>query len=73
MDIRFSRHARRQMKWREIREEEVREALLSPEKVEDSVKNRRNALKHLGRKWLKVTFKQDHQRIVVVTVIDRNR
>lgn len=73
MDIRFSRHARRQMKWREIREEEVREALLSSEKVEDSIKNRRNALKHLGSKCLKVTFQQKNDRIVVITVIDKNR
>jgi len=37
MEIRFSRHARRQMKWRKIGVEEVRSAVSEPDRLQDSV------------------------------------
>ena len=73
MKIYFSRHVRRQMKWREITEEEVWDTVLYPENTEDSIKGRKNAFKHIGNKWLKATFKEEGDRIIVITVIDRNR
>jgi len=45
MKIRFSRHARKQMKWRRIGEREVQETIANPERVEDTVKGRKNAFK----------------------------
>ncbi len=71
--IYFSRHVRRQMKWREISEDEIKNTILSPEKIEDSKKGRKNAFKHIGKKWLKVTFKQEGGKIVIITVIDKNK
>jgi hypothetical protein len=38
MKITFSRHARRQMKWRKITEREVKEVMNHPEKLEDTIK-----------------------------------
>ena len=73
MDIQFSRHARRQMKWRGISKDAVRETVLAPESVEDSIKGRKNAFKHIIAKWLKVTFKKERDRIVIITVIDKSR
>ncbi|MBI4715602.1 MAG: DUF4258 domain-containing protein [Nitrospirae bacterium] len=73
INIYLSRHARRQMKWRDVSEAEVEEVMRRPEVTEDSVKGRKNAFKHLGGKWLKVTFIEEPDRIVVVTVVDRNR
>lgn len=70
--IYFSRHAKRQMKWRKISEEEVKNTISSPEKTEDSIKGRRNAYKHINQKWIKVTFKDDYDKIIIVTVIDKN-
>ena len=43
-----TRHARRQMKWRKIEENEVKEAISDPVKLEDTVKGRKNAFK-IGR------------------------
>lgn len=71
MNIYSSRHAKRQMKWREISEEEVRETILNPEKIEDSIKGRKNAFKHIDQKWLKVTFIEEGNRIIVVTAINK--
>jgi len=73
MIIDFSRHARRQMKWRLIAEAEVQETVISPERIEASVKNRINAFKHVGDKWLKVTFLSEADKIIVITVIDKNK
>lgn len=41
MDIYLSRHAKRQMKWREVNEDEIRNTISNPEKIEDSIKGRK--------------------------------
>ncbi len=61
------------MKWRKISEANVRDTLLFPEAIENSIKGRKNAFKHVENKWLKVTFKEENDNIVVVTVIDKKR
>jgi len=73
MKIDISRHARRRMKWRDINEDEFTDTVLHPEKIEDSINDRKNAFKHVGEKYLKVTFAREGDKIIVVTVIDRNR
>ncbi len=71
-EIYFSRHAKKQMKWRKISEEEVKNTIFNPETIVDSVKKRENAFKHIGNKWLKVTFIQEDNKITVITAIDKN-
>jgi len=56
MKIRFSRHARRQMKWRKIGEKQVREAINNPDKLEDTIKGRKNAFKTVEGRSLKITY-----------------
>jgi hypothetical protein len=73
VEIYFSRHAKKQMKWRGITEEEVRKTILYPEEVKDSVKGRKNAFKHIEQKWLKVTFKQEIDRVAIITALDKNK
>ena len=72
-EIYFSRHAKRQMKWRNISIEEVRNTVSYPENMQDSIKGRKNAYKHLNQKWIKVTFKEEYDKIIIVTVIDKNK
>jgi len=69
MKIIFSRHARRQMKWREITERDVREVINNPEKLEDTVKGRKNAFKMIEDRLLKVTYLQENSGIIVITAI----
>ena len=59
------------MKWRKISEEEVKNALFNPEKTEDSIKGRKNVYKHLNKKWIKVTFKEEDDTITIITAIDK--
>ena len=59
------------MKWRKI-SEEAKNTVLNPENVKDSIKSRKNAFRHIGKKWLKVTFIQESDLIIIITVIDKN-
>jgi len=67
MKIRFSRHARKQMKWRRIGEGEVQETITDPEKVEDTVKERKNAFKEVGGRLLKIIYRIEKDEAVVIT------
>jgi len=60
------------MKWRKLSEDEVKNTIIAPENVEDSIKGRKNAFKHIDSKWIKATYKVEDGIIVVVTAIDKN-
>lgn len=61
------------MKWRNISEKEVKNTILNPEKLEDSIKGRKNAFKHIDKKWIKVTFKKQENVTIVITAINKNK
>jgi hypothetical protein len=69
MKIFFSRHARRQMKWRKISEDEVRSAIDEPAGLMDTIKGRKNAFKVVGGRSLKVTYKPEGESLTVVTAV----
>lgn len=69
--IRFDRHARRRMKWRKISEEEVKLTLDSPDKIEQSIKGRINVFKAIGKKYIKVTYKEFADEILVISVVEK--
>ena len=71
MAVYFSRHARRQMKWRRVTEAEVLRVLDSPTRVEDSSADRKNAYKLIDARLLKVTYKYERSDIIVITVIEK--
>lgn len=47
--------------------------MLSPENIQDSIKGRKNAFKHIDNKWLKVTFKKQDNLTIIITAIDRSK
>jgi hypothetical protein len=67
--IRFDRHARRRMKWREISEKEILAALEKPERIETSGMGRKNVYKLLGDRNIKVTYKETSGEILVISVV----
>jgi Domain of unknown function (DUF4258) len=69
----FSRHARRQMKWRRVSEAEVLSVLNAPDRIEQSIDERRNAYKLVDNRLLKVTYMEEEGDVVVVTVIEKER
>jgi len=73
MQIELSRHAKRQMKWRKIAEEEIIEVVTDPERVEDSVHGRKNAFKKIGDRLLKVSYKYDGEKLIIITAVIKGR
>ena len=73
MAVHFSRHAQRQMKWRRVSEEEVLSVLNNPDRLEETIGERKNAYKLLGNRSLKVTYKDEKSETVVITVIEKER
>lgn len=70
--IRFDRHARRRMKWRKISEDEVNSVLNGPDKTEQSIKGRTNVYKTLGSRYIKVTYKEFSDEILIISVVDKS-
>lgn len=71
--IRYDRHARRRMKEREVTEEEIEITINAPEYTELSIKGRKNAYKFTSNRFLRVTYKEEYDHILVITVTVRKR
>ena len=71
MKIKFSRHAKRQMKWRKINENELRVAITNPDKLKDTIKGRKNAFKSIGGRLLKITYKTENDNLLIITAISK--
>jgi hypothetical protein len=61
------------MKWRKIAEKEIREIVIDPERVEDSMHGRKNAFKKIGDRLLKVTYKDDGEKLVIITAVIKGK
>jgi hypothetical protein len=57
------------MKWRRVSESEVQEAIHNADKLEDTVKGRKNAFKMVGGRLLKVTYLPGVEELTVITTI----
>jgi hypothetical protein len=71
--VRYDRHAKRRMEERGVAEEEVEVAMKEPEHLESSIKGRRNAYRFIGGRFLRVTFKEEVNHMLVITVTVRRR
>ncbi|MGQ3685413.1 MAG: DUF4258 domain-containing protein [Candidatus Loosdrechtia sp.] len=71
--IKYSRHARRRMKEREITKEEAEITINEPEFTEPGIKSRTNAFKCIGSRFLRVTFKDEPDHILVITAAMRKK
>lgn len=69
MNIYYSRHAKRRMKWRRISESDIRSALELPDALEKVSEDRYNALKRIELRLLKVTFTRVDEAYVVITAV----
>jgi flagellin-specific chaperone FliS len=61
------------MKWRKITKEEVLTAILEPEDIQDSINGIKNFYKHINEKLIKATYKEEIDKFVVITAIDKNK
>ncbi len=61
------------MKEREVTEDETEFVIKDPDSIEQSVKGRTNAFKFLNGRYLRVTFKEENDHILVITVTIRKK
>jgi len=71
--IKYDRHAKKRMKDREVSETEAALAIGYPDLYEPSVKGRMNAFKFVNGRYLRVTFKEEMDHILVITVTIRKK
>jgi len=72
MKVKYTRHARRRMKWRKISKEEIEKTLEAPDRTESCGEKRVNASKSLGKRLLKVSYVIEANEIVIISVVDKN-
>jgi len=71
--VHLSRHARRVTRFWHISHEQVVAALEAPDRTLQTDKGRFNAIKTFADGFLRVTYKDEDDRILVVTVTPRKR
>ncbi|MBM4307002.1 MAG: DUF4258 domain-containing protein [Deltaproteobacteria bacterium] len=71
--IKYTRHAKNRMRWHKITEIEVESALKTPEFLEPSLENRLNAWMKSSEKFLRVTYKDEGDRFLVISAVKKNK
>ena len=69
--IRYTHHARSRMHQHRISEESVISTLTEPDQLLPSIKSRYNALKQIGNRIIRVTFLEEAEHMLVITVSPR--
>lgn len=73
MKIKFTRHAKRRMKWRKVSIEEVESVIKKPDKSEKSYNQRINVYKKIKGRIFKVSYLIKKNQIIVITVVDKSK
>jgi hypothetical protein len=71
--IKYDRHAKRRMKDRHVIDDEVKSAIEDADFLEQSIKGSLNAFKFINGRYLRVTFKEEPDHILVITVTIRKK
>ena len=69
--VKYDRHARRRMKWRRISQAEVEQTLKEPEKTELTEQGRKSAFKTIGTRYIKVTYRELKDEILIISAVDK--
>ena len=59
------------MKWRNISREEVEQTLKEPDDIAPSKEERMNAFKMIRGRYIKVTYKESPNEILVITALEK--
>lgn len=71
--VRYDRHAKRRMKERDVSEEEAETAINNPDYQEPSIKGRMNSYRFTGSRHLRITYREEADYILVITVTIRKK
>ncbi len=71
--IKYDRHAKKRMKDRKVSQEEVEIAMDNPDFSQPGVKKRTNVFKFVSGRYLRVTYKEESDHILIITVTIRKK
>ena len=71
--LQYTRHAKNRMRMRNISDIEICTAIGEPDFTESSVDGRINVWKRIADKFLRVTYKDEAARIVVITAVKKKK
>jgi hypothetical protein len=71
--VKYTRHAKNRMRWHKITETEVESAIQKPEFLEPSTEGRFNAWEKISDKFLRVTYKEETDRFLVITAVKKKK
>lgn len=71
--IKYTRHAKNRMRMHNIAEAEVEAAIAEPGFTELSLEGRINAWNKAGGKFLRVTYRDEPARILVITAVKKKK
>ena len=71
--LKFTRHAKHRMRWHRITDIEVESALRTPDFLEPSAENRFNAWMKTSDKFLRVTYKEENDRFLVISAVKKKK
>jgi hypothetical protein len=71
--IKYTRHARNRMRLHEVTEAEVELAIQKPKHLEPSVEGRFNAWIETSGKFLRVTYKEEKNRFLIISAVKKRK
>jgi len=71
--IKYTRHAKNRMRWHRIIEAEVESAIQKPEFLEPSIEGGFNAWIKASDKFLRVTYKEETNRFLIITAVKKKK
>jgi len=71
--IKYTRHAKNRMRQHNTAETEVEAAIAEPDFTEPSLEGRINVWKKTDEKFLRVTYKDEPARILVITAVKKKK
>lgn len=71
--VKFTRHARNRMRLHGISESEAESVISEPDFIEPSIEGRLNAWKKASEKYLRVTYKEEDDKILVISTVRKKK
>lgn len=73
MKIKYTRHAKRRMKWRRIAPAEIKLVLEHPDKIIRSKNDKKiKSIKTIGKRLIELVYVINDDQIVIITVMDKS-
>ncbi len=71
--IKYTRHAKNRMRRHNILEAEIEAAITQPDFVDPSSEEKKNAWKFILDKYLRVTYKEISDKILIITAVKKKK